>query len=43
MVGQALISRTEEPEGQRSANGTGPSEAVNLVTIAECGTGMMVT
>ena len=40
MVGQALISRMEEPEGQRLGNGTGPLEAVNLVTIGECGTGM---
>ena len=43
MVGQALISRMEEPEGQRLGNGTGPLEAVNLVTIGECGTGMTVT
>ena len=43
MVGQALISRMEEPEGQRLGNGTGPLEAVNLVNIGECGTGMTVT
>ena len=42
MVGQALISRMEEPEGQSLGNGTEPLEAVTLVTIGERGTGMTV-
>lgn len=42
MVGQALISRMDEPEGQSLGNGSGPLEAVNLVTIGERGTGMTV-
>lgn len=34
---QALTSRMEEPEGQRLGSGTGPSEAMGVVTLGEGG------